>query len=214
MSHIIQGKLKLKGSFQKNLDKKEEKVKRQIEDEQVKKAEEIFKKDHKSKGQDDQPKILTFEPEDGQGRILTSSTTIQGDGTKFLSQVKKDDFLIMQNPQSLAKEERKIACVMSDKSLLLYKPFSSDVMSFTQYWFRKQDEIEQKEEDIEDVYKNKFLGLTKKINKEKDSQILEYREKKGMWSYNTVKKEVSKDQSREQLLDQRAKKGRDKFCWF
>jgi hypothetical protein len=34
-----------------------------------------------------------------------------------------------------------------------------------------------------------------------------------MWKYETEKVEVNKDASREDLLDIRAKKIKDKFCW-
>jgi len=61
-----------------------------------------------------------------------------------------------------------------------------------------------------------MIGLTKKIhkNKDNDKQVLEYREKKGMWSYNKVRKEVDANETREKLLDIKAKKSRDKFCWI
>jgi hypothetical protein len=34
-----------------------------------------------------------------------------------------------------------------------------------------------------------------------------------MWGYNKVKQEVGSSETREKILDLRAKKGRDKFCW-
>ena len=63
--------------------------------------------------------------------------------TKFTSQAKKGDIIILFHPQSLANEERKIACVMSDKSILLSQPFSSDIMSYMQYQIKKQDSLEE-----------------------------------------------------------------------
>lgn len=87
-------------------------------------------------------------------------------------------------------------------------------MSMIQYRIRKQDHIEEKEEAIEDSFKRRIQGLSKRIYKDKnDSQVLEYREKKGMWGYNKVRKEVSNNETREKILDLRAKKGRDKHCW-
>ena len=35
-----------------------------------------------------------------------------------------------------------------------------------------------------------------------------------MWGYKVIREEVSGVKTREDILDMRAKKGRDKFCWI
>ena len=54
--------------------------------------------------------------------------------------------------------------------------------------------------------------MSKKIKK--PESMLEYREKTGMWGYKTVKQKFEKELTKEELLDMRAKKSRDKFCWI
>ncbi|EGR32589.1 hypothetical protein IMG5_076190 [Ichthyophthirius multifiliis] len=192
-------------------------IKQKLEVQQIKEAEQLLRTDQDRTPKQDIPNIITYEPEDGIGKILTSQATVHGDKTKFTQQVKKGDFIILMHPQSLANEERKIACVMSDRSILLSQAFSSDIMSYTQYQIRKQDEIQQEEESIEHKYLQKFQILNKKISKDNNNSNkvkLEYRQKKGMWGYKNVVDEVSDNVTKEQLLDLRAKKNRDKFCWI
>jgi hypothetical protein len=56
-----------------------------------------------------------------------------------------------------------------------------------------------------------FEGITKKIKK--PTSTLEYRQRVGMWAYKTFKEKIDGELSREQLLELRAKKNRDKHCW-
>lgn len=122
------------------------------------------------------------------------------------------DTIIVLNPQTLVKEERKLTAILSDKSASLNEPFDNDLMSYTQFDFKKKTVEKDADESLEEKYVAKLSSLSKKIKKEKTS--LEYREKKGMWGYKTIKENLEGEKTREELLDLRSKKNRDKFCWF
>ena len=202
---IIGGKLKLKGSG-KNLDRYKKKV---ADEPEVPEDEKI---DFNETLQE--PQLVEYTPENGTGRIITSSTTIHGKDTKFQVQLNNGDFLIVMNPNTLQKEERELAVVLSDKSASLKAPFSSDIVSFSQFEFRKKPELKVQDQSLGEEYKERLDSMSKKIKKPDQDAVLEYREKTGMWGYKTIKQKMDKEMTREQLLDMRTKKSRDKFCWF
>ena len=63
----------------------------------------------------------------------------------------------------------------------------------------------------DEVYQEKLSYVSKKIKKPKTN--LEFRIKKGMWGYKTVKEEYEGELSREELLDKRSRDKGDKWCW-
>ena len=70
------------------------------------------------------------------------------------------------------------------------------------------------DQSLGEEYKERLDSMSKKIKKPDQDAVLEYREKTGMWGYKTIKQKMDKEMTREQLLDMRTKKSRDKFCWF
>jgi hypothetical protein len=201
---IIGGKLKLKGAFQKKLDQEKKNAQKDIDP-----------LEEENLAFTDGPKELKkveFAPEPGSGRIITSATTVHGKDTKFQTQLKQGDFIIVLHPTTLEKEEREIMVALSDKSAALKAPFSSDLISFTQFEIRKKPEFKEAGEDLEKKFEERLESMSKKIKK--PEAMLEYREKTGMWGYKNVKEKFNKELTREELLDMRAKKSRDKFCWI
>ena len=73
--------------------------------------------------------------------------------------------------------------VMSDISIMLHEPFSRNIVSGQDFQYRKKDQVILEGDTLEDEYEKKYLSVTKKIQKEKDNPVLEYREKYGMWGY-------------------------------
>lgn len=201
---IIGGKLKLKG-YQSKPESSKRRLQQDTADPEEEKLQ--FKEG---------PKELVkveYAPEPGTGRLITSGTTVHGKDTKFQTQIKSGDFVIVMNPTTLAKEEREVVVVLSDKSAALKAPFSSDLISFTQFEIKKKPEFKEPEESLlEGQFEERLEGLSKKIKK--PEATLEYREKTGMWGYKTVKQKFDKEMTKEELLDMRAKKSRDKFCWI
>jgi len=199
---VIGGQLKFKGGS-KNLDRYRSKPAKEEESPEEEKI--TFNEGPKK------IEKVEFPPEDGVGRIITSGTTVHGKDTKFLTQIKSGDFIIILHPTTLQKEEREVMVALSDKSAALKSPFSSDLISFSQFEIRKKPEFKEPEEDLAEEYEEKLNKMSKKIKK--PESVLEYREKTGMWGYKTVKTKLDKELTREELLDLRAKKSRDKFCW-
>ncbi len=202
---IIGGKLKLKGSKPNSFSTRPA-VAAEPEDDLTPDEKLVFDEGNKPLEK------IVYAPEPGAGRLIVSSTTIHGKETKFLTQLKSGDFLIVQNPTTLQKEEKEVAVVLSDKSASLKAPFSFEIISFTQYDIKKKEEWKAPEESLESKYEEKLQKMSKKI--QKPEAVLEYREKTGMWGYKAVKTKFDKDMTREELLDMRAKKSRDKFCWI
>jgi len=161
----------------------------------------------------------------GEGRIVSSGTTIQGMETRFKEQIAISDTLVVRHPQSLLIEERIVTSVMSQRSLTIHSPFSSDFVSTTEYSVRKdsvhfgprKDDTVKKEEQLEhesgEVSASATDALQDQLRKrlENEENILTYREKVGM-SYKTVSVKVDNNLSKEDLLNLQIKKSHDRYC--
>lgn len=169
----------------------------------------------------------------GSGRIVSSGVTIHGFETKFKEEVHIGDALILFHPKALEDESRIVVAILSQRSLSINAPFSTDVASTTAYRIRKESvflvakasealaHASVEEEDAtgapgkkpkQDIQDEISRQLQKKLDKARP--VLKYREKTGMWGYRTVTERVPKSTSAEEILDMRAKRqGRDKYCW-
>eukprot|EP00743_Colponemidia_sp_Colp-15_P004621 GILK01004981.1.p1 GENE.GILK01004981.1~~GILK01004981.1.p1 ORF type:complete len:213 (-),score=51.38 GILK01004981.1:105-701(-) len=145
----------------------------------------------------------------GTGRIITSGTTLHGVETEFLRELEVGDAVMVTHPSTLQLEAKVITMVLSNKSAAISSPFSSDLITGISFQYqKKKTENTEQEANKEEEEKR----LNKKLKT--DATTLQYREKTGMWGYKTVTQHMDKDITREQLLDMRVKKGRDKFCWM
>lgn len=62
----------------------------------------------------------------GTGRLSASFTTVSGsEGSKFVSEVAAGDVIVVDHPESGLEEVRVVALVLSDAALSIKKPFSS-----------------------------------------------------------------------------------------
>lgn len=210
-NYHIGGKLRFKGAFQKKIEEKEEKIRKNLE-----KIEQNGREPSPSllpTPVSPKKQLIEYTPQQGSGRILTSGKSIHGKDTHFMQDLKVGDELIVINPTSLLKETRKLTAILSDKSAGIDEPFTVDLVSYSQYEFRKQNELKEKEMTLDEKYQKKLNEMSKKIKKDNKS-LLEFREKKGMWGYKKVQQELDGEMTKEQLLDIRSKKNRDKFCWI
>ena len=206
--NFISGKLRFKGSFQKKIQDEEDKIKKVIEKSNEDDLPIAEKHQPSPKKQ-----LIEYKVQQGSGRILTSGKSVHGKDTYFMKELKLGDEIIVTNPTSLLKETRKLTAILSDKSAGINEPFTVDLVSYSQYEFRKQNELKEKDLSLDEKYQIKLNDMSKKIKKE-DKSILEFREKKGMWGYKKISEELSGQLTKEQLLDIRSKKNRDKFCWI
>ncbi|KAK9171161.1 hypothetical protein CmeUKMEL1_07185 [Cryptosporidium meleagridis] len=131
----------------------------------------------------------------GEGRIITSNTTVQGFHTKFQQELKIGDYIEIEHPNTLIKESRQVVNIVSERTLIVDREFSFDLVSTSEYYYYTNDN-------------DKDLDILNKSN------TYSYREKDGMFKYKTVVKSVNSKLSREDILDIRAKKQRDKYCWI
>lgn len=151
----------------------------------------------------------------GDGRIVCSGVTVQGMETRFKEQVTVGDILQIYHPQTLIQEERMVASILSQRSLTIASPFSSDFVSTIEYMIRKTP----KESEISSDAPVKTEASTTSPHQVSQSnellgngdKILTYREKVGM-SYRTVAVKVDQNMSKEDLLDLQTKKSHDRYC--
>lgn len=132
----------------------------------------------------------------GEGRIIASSTTVQGFHTKFQQELKAGDYIEIEHPNTLIKERRQVANIISERTLILDREFSCDLVSTSEYYYISTG-------DGEDGLASSNKGNT-----------YSFREKDGMFKYKTIVKSMDSKLSREDILDIRAKKQRDKYCWI
>ncbi|CAG9332459.1 unnamed protein product [Blepharisma stoltei] len=171
----------------------------------------LQKQKRKQKKQKEIPENVSLEPyevqqeiKQGTGKILISGTTVHGTGTLFTEEIEQNDEIIVRTANS--EERRKVILVLSDKSACLNEPLSqeSNIEFFIQKPPIKVDPRKEYEE-----------SKPKKKQKTEDSNAnYEIRVKRGPWTYKTDNVESNQPLSQEDLLNIRAQRVRDKFCWM
>ena len=151
----------------------------------------------------------------GDGRIVCSGVTVQGMESKFKEQLKPGDMITIFHPQTLLEESRMVINVLSQRSLVIQTPFSSDFVTTVEYRIVRA-RTEDSSELEETLKKEEQLSSGEHVRKLDDSsiqpdQVLTYREKVGM-SYRTVSMKVDPNMSKEELLDLQTKKSHDRYC--
>merc|ERR1712072_1616538 len=96
-----------------------------------------------------------------------------GKETSFKEQAENGDMIIIMHPTTLGYETRSIKAVLSNVSILLDEPFSTDLISYQSYQFIRNPHAraERKKETMNADKAAKKL-------KTKDSKTLTYRVKK------------------------------------
>eukprot|EP00386_Alphamonas_edax_P007642 GDKI01025445.1.p1 GENE.GDKI01025445.1~~GDKI01025445.1.p1 ORF type:complete len:226 (+),score=94.06 GDKI01025445.1:67-744(+) len=194
-----------------------------------KKKEKKRKREHekgekRESGDDREEEVPVVE---GQGRIVSSGTTVHGFETKFQEQLAAGDQIMVHHPTTLQVENRIVVGVLSQRSCTIHAPFSSDLVSTSGYHVKKdsivlkkkaekkamkkeEGEVNREEEEEKLLQDEISKRLQKQLKKTKST--LTYQTKTG-FSYKQVSETLDKEYSKEQLLDMRVKKSRDKFCW-
>eukprot|EP00930_Biecheleria_cincta_P088562 TRINITY_DN77810_c0_g1_i1.p1 TRINITY_DN77810_c0_g1~~TRINITY_DN77810_c0_g1_i1.p1 ORF type:complete len:230 (+),score=61.52 TRINITY_DN77810_c0_g1_i1:32-691(+) len=158
----------------------------------------------------------------GSGRLVTNTTTVHGFETKFKDELEVGDTLMVHHPTSLEVELRMVVSVLSQRSCVIHSAFSKDCASTVEFHIRKDSlKIKEKakaevenEDDPELLQDAASRELQRQLDKrlKKQAKTVSVREKTGMWGYKVVTRKVSKDSSAEDMLDERCKQGRDKWC--
>lgn len=166
---------------------------------------------------------------EGEGRIVSSGSTIQGFETKFMDQCETGDVLMIKHPLTHQVERRIISKIMTNRSMTVSDGFSTDLVSTTTFAIRKEGAILRKKAqkaasrdrkrqkgdsdgDFDKVIQDEVSRQLQK-NLKKAAKIVTVREKTGMWGYKVVSRKADHELTAEERLDERCKQGRDKFCW-
>eukprot|EP00927_Polykrikos_kofoidii_P080837 TRINITY_DN77813_c0_g1_i1.p1 TRINITY_DN77813_c0_g1~~TRINITY_DN77813_c0_g1_i1.p1 ORF type:complete len:217 (-),score=56.97 TRINITY_DN77813_c0_g1_i1:41-691(-) len=160
--------------------------------------------------------------QEGAGRISSSSVNVNGFETKFKDEVEVGDTICVHHPVSFDVEMRVVVGILSQRSLTLHQAFSKDLVSTLEYHIRK-DSLKLKQhatamvgddtnpQELKDAASLELTRqLEKKLKKQRKEVVI--REKSGMWGYKAVTRKLDKEATAEEMLDERCKQGRDKYC--
>jgi len=169
------------------------------------------KKSKRDREGDDEGEDITIDedPQQGVGEILSNTTTVMGKETNFKDVMENGDVLLIMHPTTLAYETRTVKAVLSNVSLLIDEPFSSDLISNQAYQFIRNPHArnERKKE------KSQVDKAAKKL-KVKESKTFRYRVKKpgvaGTWVEHTER--LKGEMQSSDLLDMRMKYAHDRHC--
>ena len=150
-----------------------------------------------------EPYEIESEPFKGTGLIFVSGTTVHGLNTKFLQELSQNDFLIIRTEKT--EEKRKVILVLSDKSACIASSFPEEIN--TEFFIQKASiKVDPKAEENEKIEKKRKI--------EEGEKTYEIRVKRGPWTYKTDQVKSLGKLTGEDLLNVRAQRVRDKFCWM
>ena len=141
----------------------------------------------------------------GQGRIVSNGLTIQGLETLFKDELEVGDAIMIKHPQTSLREERRVVSIVSQRSLSVDRPFSSDFVSTTEFRIQKHRPAQSQVTGLKTE-----MGVDLPDNE--NTSTLTYQGKIGPWSRQTVTEMLDKHVTEEELLDMRCKKVHDKYC--
>lgn len=152
----------------------------------------------------------------GIGRFTSSGTTIHGVDTKFMDQLSVGDAIIITHPMSLCEETKVVRMVLSNISISVSSPYSSDLISTTAWTFVKAPTTSQAEVDQADQRKRERLHNNEKAAvgtyaSDGGTQFV-YRVKNA-GGYKIIKESTGGHVTRGDLLDMRSKKKADRHCY-
>jgi hypothetical protein len=155
-----------------------------------------------------QPYEVEQEVKKATGKVFVSGTTVHGFGTKFNEELAQNDTLIIKH--DAGEERRKVILVLSDKSACLNEAFSQEFN--TEFYIQKPNLLVDPLKELEEEKLEK-----KQKRKEGGSNLLkcyDLRLKRGPWTYKSESILTDKELTREEMLNLRSQKVRDKFCWM
>ncbi|CAM9610952.1 unnamed protein product [Ascophyllum nodosum] len=162
-----------------------------------------------------QPPQEEMRPVSGTGRITSSGTAVQGHEAKFMEELHAGDAILITHPTTLREETRIVKMVLSNMSIGISSPFSSDLISTTKFRFiraprvelsaeAKKEEAKRQKTQEEDSAFGTYAGAAGKR--------LVYRERTPQGNYRIIERTVDEVMTREQMLDMRSKKKADRHC--
>ncbi|CAM9326787.1 unnamed protein product [Ectocarpus sp. 6 AP-2014] len=166
--------------------------------------------------QDEEEAEEEMRPVSGTGRITSSGTAVHGHEAKFMDELHSGDAILITHPTTLREETRIIKMVLSNMSISISSPFSSDLISTTNFRYIKAPRLEVSAETKAEERKKR------KVQQEEDSAFgtyagaggkrLVYRERTPAGNYRIIETTVDEAMTREEMLDMRATKKADRHC--
>jgi len=150
----------------------------------------------------------------GTGQITSSATVVTGHNTKFMSELKVGDAIIIYN-QRQQEVMRVVTMRLSDISCAISSPFSNDCKCLTEFYYIQKPRNKEAEErkTREEKAKQKLEEEQSAFGTYSSSDKLVYHEKSSTGTSYIIKTEIlGKDVTRGELLDMRSKKKSDKYC--
>lgn len=206
-SRVRAGGLKLKGGLKSSSSTKKYKHESRMDD----------PKATETTPQEDNDELVTSS---GTGRLTSSGTTIHGYETKFMDEIAVGDAIIIKHPTTLADETRIVKMVLSNVSISISSPFSTDLVSTCEFRYISAP----KEEETPEM---KGARLRRIKAAQEDSAVgdyagaggttLVYRKRKrgaigGGNGYHIVREQLTEEKSRTELLEMRVKHKSDRHC--
>jgi len=153
----------------------------------------------------------------GLGRITSSGTTVSGHGTKFQAQLRSGDALIISHPTTFAEETRIVKMVLSDLSVAISSPFSTDLITTTPYSFvsaprAAADTAAVKRASAAKANAEEKVAFGTYAGDGGTKFTYRQRRKGAFGGYDIVTEDTGREMSREELLDMRSKKKADRMC--
>lgn len=155
-----------------------------------------------------QPYEIEQDPQKATGKVFVSGTTVHGIETKFTEELEQNDTIIIKHEST--EERRKVILVLSDKSACLNEPFSQEFN--TEFYIQKPTILVDPRKELEEEKLQK-----KQKRQEGKSNLLkcyDLRLKRGPWTYKSESIITEKELTKEEILNLRSQKVRDKFCWM
>uniref|UniRef100_A0A7R9U8G9 Uncharacterized protein n=1 Tax=Pinguiococcus pyrenoidosus TaxID=172671 RepID=A0A7R9U8G9_9STRA len=227
----VGGALKLKGGASLKSRKKSKKEKKEKREKKRRRAERDAENEPaaqrvrrgapivKPEDEDDDEEVLL--PIMGRGHLTSSGTVISGHGTQFSSELEVGDNILIRHPTTLMEESRQVRMLLSDISLSVDAPFSSDLVSTTSFRYLKlpKDDAERKEEEEDAAARRR-----KNRDQEESSAVGTYSsdmgtrvtmrvKKAGAYGgYQIIHQQADTELTRSELLELRSKHKADRHC--
>mmetsp|Transcript_27947 Transcript_27947/g.83757 ORF Transcript_27947/g.83757 Transcript_27947/m.83757 type:complete len:216 (-) Transcript_27947:30-677(-) len=162
-----------------------------------------------------------FTVENGSGRISSSGTTVRGhEGTKFMTELAPGDAVIITHPTTLIEETRIVRMVLSDVSIAISSPFSTDLISTCTFRYIAAPRKEQSADERN--AQRRAQAVAREDGAVGDyagggGTTLVYRTRKkgavgGSNGWHIVTEQLSEAKTRTELLEMRSKYKSDRHC--
>lgn len=162
---------------------------------------------------DDTPTEVSPQMKEGTGSITTSQNVCQGHGTVFKNQLRAGDAIVALTKAG-AEEMRVVTMVLSNVSISLSSPFSTDLSTPTSFRYicKPRNDKKERAAKAQRARREQEEVETRAMGTYGGNQEIIYREKTAQGGYRIRKERATTEMSRSDLMDIRSKKKSDRYC--